>query len=702
MKHFTVCIFILFISVFIQAQKLESPDKNLILKFSLNEKGEAYYELKYKNKDVVKNSKLGFLINSQTPFAEGFKITNTQLSSSDTSWNPVLGEQKTIRDNHNEMLVSLQQTKTGYQLNIRFRLFNDGLGFRYEFPVQKDLRHFRIDEELTEFNLARNDKSFWIPADYDTNEFQITTSRISEISSLIDKARDEPLAAKAPSKNLAVQTPLMLKSDNGLYINIHEAALVDYPAMHLNVDDKNYKLSTHLTPNKNGEKAYMQTQMKTPWRTIVVSDDARNILASKLILNLNDPNKIEDTSWIKPIKYVGVWWEYFTGGGSTWAYSDNQDIVIGQADYTHLKPNQHHGANTQHVKEYIDFAAENGFDAVLVEGWNEGWEDNWAYGKEKIYSFTKAYPDFNVEELQAYAKTRGIKIIMHHETTSSAVDYERQLDDAFSFMNKHGYTAVKTGYVGPIIPRSEYHDGQWMVNHYNFVAQKAAQYKIMINSHEAVRPTGISRTYPNWIAQESARGTEFESFNGNRPDHTTILPFTRLMGGPMDYTPGIFQGNLSVYGKNKARLSTTLVKQLALYVTLYSPLQMAADLPENYKKHLDAFQFIKDVAIDWDNTYILEAEPGDYITIARKAKNKNEWFVGGITDENERTATINFNFLPKGKSFEAITYEDGENADWKNSIVDYKINKQKVNSATILKKRLAPSGGIAISIKEIK
>ena len=702
MKHFTVCIFILFISVFIQAQKLESPDKNLILKFSLNEKGEAYYELKYKNKDVVKNSRLGFLISSQTPFAEGFKITNTQLSSSDTSWNPVLGEQKTIRDNHNEILVSLQQNKTGYQLNIRFRLFNDGLGFRYEFPVQKDLRHFRIDEELTEFNLARNDKSFWIPADYDTNEFQITTSRISEISSLIDKARDEPLAAKAPSKNLAVQTPLMLKSDNGLYINIHEAALVDYPAMHLNVDDKNYKLSTHLTPNKNGEKAYMQTQMKTPWRTIVVSDDARNILASKLILNLNDPNKIEDTSWIKPIKYVGVWWEYFTGGGSTWAYSDNQDIVIGQTDYTHLKPNQHHGANTQHVREYIDFAAENGFDAVLVEGWNEGWEDNWAYGKEKIYSFTKAYPDFNVEELQAYAKTKGVKIIMHHETTSSAVDYERQLDDAFSFMNKHGYTAVKTGYVGPIIPRSEYHDGQWMVNHYNFVAQKAAQYKIMVNSHEAVRPTGISRTYPNWIAQESARGTEFESFNGNRPDHTTILPFTRLMGGPMDYTPGIFQGNLSLYGKDKARLSTTLVKQLALYVTLYSPLQMAADLPENYKKHMDAFQFIKDVAIDWDNTYILEAEPGDYITIARKAKNKNEWFVGGITDENERTATINFNFLPKGKSFDAIIYEDGENADWKNSILDYKINKQKVNSATILKKRLAPSGGIAISIKEIK
>lgn len=702
MKHFTACFLILFISVFIQAQKLESPDKNLTLSFLLNEKGEAYYGLKYKNKDVVKNSKLGFLISSPTPFAEGFKITNTQLSSSDTSWTTVLGEQKTIRDNHNEMLISLQQTNTGYQLNIRFRLFNDGLGFRYEFPIQKNLRHFRIDEELTEFNLAQNCKAFWLPADYDTNEFRITTSRISEISSLITTARDEPLAAKAPSKNLAVQTPLMLKADNGLYINIHEAALVDYPAMHLNVDDKNYKLSSHLTPNKNGEKAYMQTQMETPWRTIVVSDDARDILASKLILNLNDPSKIEDTSWIKPTKYIGVWWEYFTGGGSTWAYSDNQDIIIGETDYTQLKPNQHHGANTQHVKEYIDFAAENGFYAVLVEGWNEGWEDNWAYGKEKIYSFTKAYPDFNVEELQTYAKAKGIKIIMHHETTSSAVDYERQLDDAFSFMNKHGYTAVKTGYVGPIIPRSEYHDGQWMVNHYNFVAQKAAQYKIMVNSHEAVRPTGRSRTYPNWIAQESARGTEFESFNGNNPDHTTILPFTRLMGGPMDYTPGIFQGDLSIYGKNKARLSTTLVKQLALYVTLYSPLQMAADLPENYKKHMDAFQFIKDVATDWDNTYILEAEPGDYITIARKAKNKNEWFVGGITDENERTATINLSFLPKGKKFKAIIYEDGKNADWKTSTIDYKINKQKVSSTTILKRRLAPSGGIAISIKEIK
>ncbi|WP_336664224.1 glycoside hydrolase family 97 protein [Elizabethkingia meningoseptica] len=701
MKHFILCLFLLLFSITTTAQKLESPDKKLLLTFSLNEKGEAFYQLKYKNKNVLKDSKLGFLI-SGGRLDGGFKITNTQFSSSDTSWTPVLGEQKTIRDNHNEMSVHLQQQKTGYELNIRFRLFNDGLGFRYELPAQKNLRHFRVDEELTEFNLSRNDKAFWIPADYDTNEFPVTTSKISEISSLIEKAREEPLAAKAPSKNLAVQTPLMLKSDDGLYINIHEAALVDYPATHLNVDDKNYKLSTHLTPNKNGEKAFLQTQMKTPWRTIVVSDDARDILASKLILNLNEPSKITDTSWIKPMKYVGVWWEYFTGGGSTWAYSDNQDIIIGETDYSKLKPNNHHGANTKHVKEYIDFAAENGFDAVLVEGWNEGWEDNWAYGKEKIYSFTKAYPDFNVEELQSYAQSKGIKIIMHHETTSSAVDYERQLDDAFSFMNKYGYNAVKTGYVGPVTPKSEYHDGQWMVNHYNYVAAKAAQYKIMVNSHEAVRPTGLSRTYPNWIAQESARGTEFESFNGNHPDHTTILPFTRLMGGPMDYTPGIFQGDLSVYGKNKARLSTTLVKQLALYVTLYSPLQMAADLPENYKKHMDAFQFIKDVAVDWDNTYILEAEPGDYISIARKAKNKNEWFVGSITDENERIATINFNFLPSGKNYEAIIYEDGKNANWKTSTTDYNISKQKITSKTALKKRLAPSGGLAISVKEIK
>ena len=500
---------------------------------------------------------------------------------------------------------------------------------------------------------------------------------------------------------MAVQTPLMLKSDNGLYINIHEAALVNYPAMHLNLDAETYLMSAHLTPDKNGNKGYIQTGSVTPWRTIIVSDDARDILASNLILNLNEPCKIEDTSWIKPTKYVGVWWEYFTGGGSTWAYTDTQDVVIGQTDYKQLKPNGHHGANTAHVKEYIDFAAKNGFDAVLVEGWNEGWEDNYAYAKEFIYSFTTPYPDFDVKELQAYAASKGVKIIMHHETTSSVADYERQMDDAFRFMKDNGYDAVKTGYVGPIIPRSEHHDGQWMVNHYNRVAEKAAQYKIMVNSHEAVRPTGLCRTYPNWIAQESARGTEFESFNGIRPDHQTILPFTRLMGGPMDYTPGIFEGDLSVYGSNKAKLGTTLVKQLALYVTMYSPLQMAADLYQNYEKYPDAFQFIKDVAVDWDHTYILEAEPGDYITIARKAKGKNEWYVGGITDENSREALIDFSFLPKGKKYQAVIYADGKKADWRTNPKEYVIETRTVSHKTKLRQKLAPSGGVAISIKAL-
>ena len=511
--------------------------------------------------------------------------------------------------------------------------------------------------------------------------------------------REEPLAAKAPTPNVAVQTPLMLKSNDGLYINLHEAALVNYPSMMLNVNAAKHQLSAHLVPDKNGVKGYVQTGSVTPWRTIVVSDDARDILASNLILNLNEPCKITDTSWIHPTKYIGVWWEYFIGGGSTWAYSDDRDITIGVTDYTKLKPNGHHGANTEHVKQYIDFAAQHGFDAVLVEGWNEGWEDNYAYDKERIYSFTKAYPDFDVQALHQYAAAKGVKLIMHHETTSSVVDYERHLHEAFRFMNDNGYDAVKTGYVGPIIPRSEYHDGQWMVNHYNYVAETAAKYHIMVNSHEAVRPTGMSRTYPNWVAQESARGTEFESFNGNHPEHTTILPFTRLMGGAMDYTPGIFEGNLSQYGNNKAKLSTTLVKQLALYVTMYSPLQMAADLPENYEKHLDAFQFIKDVAADWDNTYILEAEPGDYITIARKAKGKNEWFVGAITDENAREALVDFSFLPKGKTYTATLYTDGKNADWRTNPKSYSIKTMKVTHKTKLKQRLAPSGGLAISIK---
>ena len=700
MKKFIITIVCMFCCApLLFAQTLSSPNGNLKFSFQLTEKGTPTYALTFKGKTVISESALGFVINQKEDFNSNFEITEVQFAEANSVWQPVLGENKEIRDHHKEMFVRLTQKNNGRQLYLRFRLFNDGLGFRYEFPVQANFRHFRIQEELTAFQLSGNHKAFWIPADYDTNEFPITTSAISEIPKLIDKVREEPLAAKAPTPNVAVQTPLMLKSNDGLYINLHEAALVNYPSMMLNVNAAKNQLSAHLVPDKNGVKGYVQTGSVTPWRTIVVSDDARDILASNLILNLNEPCKITDISWIHPTKYIGVWWEYFIGGGSTWTYSDERDITIGVTDYTKLKPNGHHGANTEHVKKYINFAAQHGFDAVLVEGWNEGWEDNYAYDKERIYSFTKAYPDFNVQALHQYAAAKGVKLIMHHETTSSVVDYERHLHEAFRFMNDNGYDAVKTGYVGPIIPRSEYHDGQWMVNHYNYVAETAAKYRIMVNSHEAVRPTGMSRTYPNWVAQESARGTEFESFNGNHPEHTTILPFTRLMGGSMDYTPGIFEGDLSQYGNNKAKLSTTLVKQLALYVTMYSPLQMAADLPENYEKHLDAFQFIKDVAANWDNTYILEAEPGDYITIARKAKGKNEWFVGAITDENAREALVDFSFLPKGKTYTATLYTDGKNADWRTNLKSYSIKTMKVTHKTKLKQRLAPSGGLAISVK---
>ena len=684
------------------AQTLSSPNGELNLNFKTQNEGIPTYTLNFKNKPILKESRLGFVLKSDLSYFSDFTIEGFENTSKNTVWQTVWGPNKEVLDHHNEMLVHLKQKRTGWKLDIRFRLFDDGLGFRYEFPVQKDLRHFTISDEITTFNFGKDYKAFWIPADYDTNEFPITTSNLSQIPQLIDEVRKEPLAAKAPSSGVDIQTPLMLKSNDGIYINIHEAALVDFAAMTLNVDAKNFVLTSRLTPDRNGDKGFVQTGAVSPWRTMIISDDARDVLASNLVINLNEPSKIKETSWIKPTKYIGVWWEYFTGGGSTWAYTDNQDIRIGETDYRTLKPNKTHAANTKHVKDYIDFASANGFDAVLVEGWNEGWEDNQAFRKEKIYSFTKAYPDFDVKELQNYAKSKNVKMIMHHETTSSAVDYERQLHDAFKFMNDNGYDAVKTGYVGPIIPRSEFHDSQWMINHYNYVTETAAKYKIMVNSHEAVRPTGLHRTYPNWIAQESARGTEFESFNGNRQDHTTILPFTRLIGGPMDYTPGIFEGDLSVYGNNKAQLSTTLTKQLALYVTMYSPLQMAADLIENYKKYPEPFQFIKDVAVDWDSSYILEAEPGDYITIARKAKSKNEWFVGSITDENSRTANVDLSFLPKNGKFEAIIYKDGKGISWNKNPKGYVITKQSVKSTDKLKIEVAPGGGFAISIKSIK
>ena len=688
------------ISIQLNAQVITSPDKNFSLTFELNDAGVPAYQLSFKEMPVIKRSSLGLELVGGPPLMEGFTVTNTEQNTVDETWNPVWGEQKVIRNNYNELLVTLtQKTKNERSVKLRFRLFNDGLGFRYEFPKQKELNYFVIKEEHTEFNLAGDHTIFWIPGDYDTNEYPYTTSRISEIPKLQKKATVS-ITAQQPIANPSVQTPSMMKSAEGLYINIHEAALVNYPAMQLNVDAENFKMTSHLTPDAVGNKGYMQTDTHSPWRTIIVSDKATDILASKLILNLNEPTTYKDVSWIKPMKYIGIWWEYFVAGKSTWAYGTETNVKLTQ-DFSKLNPNGHHGATTEKVKASIDFAAANGFDAVLVEGWNVGWEDwigNW---KEEVFDFVTPYPDFNVKELHQYASGKGVKIIMHHETSASATNYERRLDRAFQFMTNNGYNAVKTGYVGQIIPRGEHHDSQWMVNHYIYVANRAADFKIMVNSHEAVRPTGLHRTYPNWIAQESARGTEFEAMVGLAPEHGTILPFTRLVGGPMDYTPGIFQTDLSYYGTgSKQRVNTTLVKQLAYYVTMYSPLQMAADLPENYARFPDAFQFIKDVAVDWDESYVLEAEPGDYVTIARKAKGKNEWFVGGITDENSRVAMIPFTYLPAGKQYIATIYADGVDASYDKNPQNYSIRKVIVTSKSELKQKLAPGGGIAISIRE--
>lgn len=702
-KNYSQKIVVLFFCTFsflLQAQSISSPDKNLVLQFNIVENGVPSYQLSYKGKAVIKPSKLGLELTNRPSFLDGFSVTDTSISAVDTSWEPIMGEEKTIRNNYAELVVTLSQQKLNNRfIKIRFRLFNDGLGFRYEFPKQNDLTYFVIKEEKTEFQLAGDHKIFWMPGDYDTNEYAYTTSKISEIPSLMKKATVN-INAQQPINELSVQTPSMMKSSDGLYINIHEAALINYPAMSLNVDAVTFKMSSHLTPDAVGNKGYMQTEAQSPWRTIVVSDKATDILASKLILNLNEPTKYKDVSWIKPIKFIGVWWEYFVAGKSTWAYGKENNVKLGD-DFTKLTPNGKHGATNERVKEYIDFASKHGFDAVLVEGWNVGWEDwigNW---KENVFDFVTPYPDFNVKMLKEYAASKGVKIMMHHETSASATNYERRLDRAFEFMNENGYNSVKTGYVGQIIPRGEHHDGQWMVNHYIHVAERAADYKIMVDSHEAVRPTGVHRTYPNWIAQESARGTEFEAMGGLTPEHTTILPFTRLMGGPMDFTPGIFQTDLNYYKTNgNQRVNTTLAKQLAYYVTMYSPLQMAADIPDNYNRFPDAFQFIKDVALDWDNSYIQEAEPGDYITIARKAKGKNEWFVGSVTDENSRTASISFDYLPKNKKYVATIYADAKDANWKEKPQNYTIQKVIVSSKSKLNQYVAPGGGFAISIKE--
>lgn len=697
-KLFT-SLFLLIGIISTQAQTLQSPDKNLTMIFSLTPNGTPTYTLSYKNKPVIKSSRLGIETKDVASFTEGFSIKGTKTTTFDETWQPVWGEQKNIRNHYNELAVTIEQKSVDNRyITIFFRLFNDGLGFRYEFPSQPNLNYFVIKEEKTQFALAGNHKAFWLPGDFDTQEYSTVTSKLSEVRSKMKDAIT-PNASQYPFSPTGLQTPLMMKSDDGLYINIHEAALVDYSCLSLELDDKTMVLNAFLTPDAQGNKGYLQAPTQTPWRTIVVSDDAREILASKMILNLNEPTKYEDVSWIKPVKYIGVWWEMITGK-SSWAYTDLPSVKLGETDYTKTKRNPKHAANTAHVKEYIDFASKHGFDAVLVEGWNEGWEDWFGKSKDYVFDFVTPYPDFDVKELHEYAASKNVKMMMHHETSGSVRNYERHMDKAYQFMVDNGYNSVKSGYVGNIIPRGEHHYGQWMNNHYLYAITKAADYKIMVNAHEAIRPTGLSRTYPNLIGNESARGTEFESFGGNNADHTTILPFTRLMGGPMDYTPGIFQTQINAYNPdNNSFVHTTLAKQLALYVTMYSPLQMAADLPETYNKHLDAFQFIKDVAIDWDETYILEAEPGDFITIARKAKGKNEWFVGGITDENKRTATVDFSFLPKGKTFEAIIYADGKDADYIKNPQSYQIKKMKVTSKTKLKQPMATSGGFAISVK---
>ena len=696
----TCFLLVLSMSSAAMAESITSPNGQLQLNFSVNSQGEPVYELFYKGKAVIKPSKLGLELKNDPGLMNGFTLADTQTSTFDETWEPVWGEVKQIRNHYNEMAVTLDQKAQDRNIIIRFRLFDDGLGFRYEFPLQKNLNYFVIKEERTQFAMTGDHKAFWIPGDYDTQEYDFTESKLSEICGLM-KSAITGNASQTQFSPTGVQTSLQMKTADGLYINLHEAALVDYSCMHLNLDDKNLIFESWLTPDAVGDKGYMQAPCKSPWRTVIVSDDARDILASKLTLNLNEPCAYEDVSWIKPVKYVGVWWEMIAGK-STWAYTDDlPSVKLGETDYSKTKPNGRHGANNENVKRYIDFAAAHGFDQVLVEGWNEGWEDWFGHSKDYVFDFVTPYPDFDVKMLNAYAKSKGVKLMMHHETSSSVRNYERHMDKAYRFMVDNGYNAVKSGYVGDIIPRGEHHYGQWMNNHYLYAVKKAADYKICVNGHEAVRPTGLCRTYPNLIGNESARGTEYEAFGGSKPFHTTLLPFNRLIGGPMDYTPGIFDTKLDFMGDlPHGQVQTTLAKQLALYVTLSSPLQMAADLVENYEKHMDAFQFIKDVAVDWDDSEYIEAEPGDYITVARKAKGTDNWFVGGITDENARTAGFTLDFLTPGKQYVAILYADGKDADYKENPTSYQIKKGIVTNKTKISVWEARSGGFALSLIE--
>lgn len=699
MKHY-FSIFLALTMGVVQAQSIQSPSKKITLDFKLSGNGQPSYSVNYKNKPVILESTLGIKLKEKPALDANFEIETSKKTTFNESWKPVLGEQASIQNHYNELTISLLQKDTKVRMNIVFKVFDEGVAFRYDFPKQKELNYFIISDEVSQFNLTDNHKVFWIPGDYDSQEYAYNETKISDIDNTkIDM--NNGIGVKSIPGKYMVQTPLMMKSPSGLYLNIFEAAVVNYPVMHLNTDVKNFKLISQLVPNAIGDKAYLQAPCVSPWRTIMVSDDARDIVGSKMILNLNEPSKIEDTSWIKPMKYVGIWWEMHVGK-STWDFAGSQNA---QNSLTQdLIPSGKHGATTENTKRYIDFAAKNGFDGVLVEGWNTGWEDWFGNWKEEVFDFVTPYPDFDIAAISAYAKSKNIKMIMHSETSGSVANFERHLDRSFENMVKYDYPAVKTGYVGKIIPRGEFHDGQTMVNHFNFVARRAADYKLMVNSHESTHLTGYSRTYPNYVAAEAARGNEFNAWStGNPPMHETILPFTRLLGGPMDYTPGIFEVKMSYYDKSKTeQVQTTLAKQLALYVTMYSPIQMAADLPENYEKYPDAFQFIKDVAVDWDESKYLEAEPGDYLTIARKAKGKESWFLGAITDENARKSEIKLDFLTKGMKYKAIIYEDAKDADWKKNPIAYKIKTITVTSKSKINLNLAPGGGTAISFEPIQ
>lgn len=702
MKLTYLLLSLLLMPMVTQAQTVISPNGNISLSFSLNENGVPTYTVSYKNKTVVKPSTLGIELNEENSLMDSFRINNTTTSTFDETWQPVWGETRDIRNHYNEMFVELEKPSNGRYMNLRFRVYDDGVGFRYEFPQQQYLPYFVVKAEHTQFAMSGDNTAWWIPGDYDTQEYDYTESKLSEIRGLMKDAICGNVSQTSFSPT-GVQTSLQMKTTDGIYVNIHEAALVDYSCMHLDLDDKNFIFTSQLTPDAQGNMAHMQTPCQTPWRTVIISDDARDMLSSNLILNLNEPCKYEDTSWIKPVKYVGVWWEMINGS-QQWSYTnDLPSVMLDETDYTKVKPHGLHGANNENVRKYIDFAAKHGFDQVLVEGWNTGWEDWFGHSKDYVFDFVTPYPDFDIKKLNEYAHSKGVRLMMHHETSASVRNYERHMEAAYNLMNKYGYNSVKSGYVGDIIPRGEHHYGQWMNNHYLYAVKEAAKHHIMVNAHEAVRPTGLCRTYPNLIGNEAARGTEYEATNGNKPFHTTILPFTRLQGGPMDYTPGIFEMDMDKMNpNNKNHVNSTLARQLALYVTMYSPLQMAADIPENYERFMDAFQFIKDVAVDWDDSKYLEAEPGQYITVARKAKGTDNWFVGCTSGENGHTSALKFNFLDKDKKYIATVYADAKDAHYKTNPQAYVITTGVITAKTALKLKAAPGGGYAISIIEAK